>query len=237
MITIGLPVWNSRDIVWLAMESFCRQESDLPWELIIYEEKHRQACGPDYFRSYTKRLNEAGCVNFSYMTNNKKKALSVKWAALGRQAHKKSKMFCVCDADNYYQKYMIRDAYKAYIEGYDFITDKQGYAYDFINKILVKYDKPEGRTGFQMCYATNLMRSLPNIRKDKMLNSWIFDSCKPKRIKVTNEHAINLITNGFNNITSERGKMMKNFEYPFYETNKKLEDIVPTDIAKRLKLI
>jgi len=234
MITIAMPVWNSREIVWLAMESFCRQETDLPWELIVYEEKHREACGADYFRSYVKRLEKAGCISFNYITCNDKKALSAKWATLGRAADKRSKMFCVCDADNYYQKYMIKDAYTAWVEGYDFLTDKQGYAYDFVNKLLVEYKKPDGRTGFQMCYATELMRKLPHAKIHKLLNTWVYNHCRPKKIKVAKDHLTNLITNGYNNITGARGKMMRDFEHPFYKTDKKLEDILPLDIVKQI---
>ena len=237
MITIAMPVWNSREIVWLAMESFCRQETRLPWELIVYEEKHREACGRDYFKSYVSRLNKTGCVGFSYITQDGKLALSEKWAALGRKADPRSKMFCACDADNYYQKYMVNDAYTAYIEGYDFLTDKRGYAYDINTKVFVEYKKPEGNTGFQMCYSTDLVRKLPRVKQHKLLNTWIYSNARPKKAKVLNQHLTNLITNGHNNISGHRGRMMAKFEHPFYETDKKLTDILPADVAKRLMLM
>ena len=237
MITIAMPVWNSREITWLAMESFCRQETDLPWELIIYEEKHPQACGTDYFRSYIKRLDKAGCIKFDYITNNVKMSLSEKWAALGRRADKRSKMFCICATDNYYQKYMIKDTYVAYIEGCDFLTDKYGYAYDFNKKLLVVYNKPDGHSGLQMSYATEYMRKLPKIKKHKLLDGWIYDSCKPRKIKIAREHLTTLITHGYNNISGARGKMIQKFKHPFYETDKKLENIVPLDIVKQMESI
>ena len=235
MITIGMPVWNSREVTWLAVESFCRQETSAPWELIVYEEKHKEACGPDFFRTYIERLRKAGCVQANYITNKTKVPLSEKWFMLGRAADKSSQMFCVCDADNYYQKYMIEDAYVAYIEGYDFLTDKEGYAYDFNTQLLVKYSKPDGRTGFQMCYATDLMRKLPKAKVHKLLNTWVYNHCKPKNVKVATEHLTNMITNGFNNITGARGRMMSRFEHPFYKTDKKLEDIVPDDVARQMR--
>lgn len=44
MITVGLPVYNSNQIAWLAMEGLCNQKKNYTWELIICEEQHKNQC-------------------------------------------------------------------------------------------------------------------------------------------------------------------------------------------------
>lgn len=235
MVTVAIPVWNSRPIAWLVMESLCNQLTSLPWELIIYEEKHEAACGTDYFAEYKDRLMNAGCSSFRYLSNDVKVSLGEKWSALARAAHKLSKMFCLCDADNYYQKYMIEDTLSAYLSGYDFLTAKRGYFYNITDKSLALYDKYRARTGLQMSYRTELIRGFPAIKQHSLLNGAIFDYCKPEKIKIEEKHTDCLCTHGQNNISGPRGDKITALEDPFYGTDKKLEDIVPQYIADKLR--
>lgn len=236
MITVGIPVWNSKKIAWLVMESLCRQETSVAWELIIFEEKHDGACGGKFFRSYETRLRDAGCGHIKYITADEKIPLSKKWAYLGKKAD--SKMFCICDADNYYQKYMIQDSADAYNAGYDWLTAKKGYFYNFLSGTLAEYnlrERPAAKTGLQMTMATNLMKKLPDQEKHRLLNAWVFNNCKPEKKKNEDKHLNTLCTHGYNAISDKRGKLIDNFEMPFYPTKKELEDIVPKDIAERIK--
>jgi len=60
-LSVALPVWNSKRIAWLPMESLCRQlKPSCGWELIIFEEVHGEQLGEDFFRAYEERLKEAG---------------------------------------------------------------------------------------------------------------------------------------------------------------------------------
>jgi len=240
MIPVGIPVWNSKRIAWLPMESLCRQETTEPWELIIFEERHSGACGEAFFNSYSDRLTEAGCVGLRYITRDDRLPLSYKWAVLGRSSHVDSKMFCICDADNYYQKYMIQDSADAYGKGYDWLTAKSGYFYNFMSGTLAQYslhERPAAKTGLQMTMATELMRKLPKQEKHRLLNAWVFNNCKPQKKKDEKNHLNTLCTHGYSNISDKRGKLIDNFEMPFYKTDKTLEDIVPQDIAERIKAL
>jgi len=237
MITVGIPVWNSKDIAWLAMESLCRQQTNRQWELIVFEERHAQACGEDFFRDYLKRLRDAGCRHFYYLTSDIRLPLSQKWARLGREADKRSRMFCICDADNYYQKYMIQDTWEAFKKGHDWLTAKSGYFYNCLSGIVAAYDLKErtaSKTGLQMSIDTRLMRRLPTQEKHRLLNAWIFTNCRPDKPKDEKKHLNTLCTHGYNNISDKRGKMIDNFKMPFYQTTKRLDEIIPADIAEKL---
>lgn len=240
MITIGMPVWNSCEIAWLAMESFCRQKTNQRWELIIFEEKHPEACGMAFFKSYLPRLRKAGCVHFEYITYDTKLPLSVKWAILGRKAHRRSRMFCICDADNYYQRYMIQDSWEAHKKGFDWLTAKSGYFYNCISGVVAAYDlreRPAAKTGLQMSINTRLMRRLPKQEKHRLLNAWIYNNCHPVNTKDEKIHCNTLCTHGYNNISDKRGRLIDEFKMPFYPTTKRLDEIIPADIAEKLKVL
>jgi len=240
MITVGIPVWNSREIAWLPMESLCRQKTKEKWELIIFEEKHDQACGEKFFMKYKDRLTAAGCVSLKYLTAKQHVPLSYKWAELGRQADIRSKMFCICGADNYYQKDMLQDSANAHHQGYDWLTAKKGYFYNFKSGVLAKYslhERPAAKTGLQMAIATGLMRALPYQEKHRLLDAWVFNNARPQRQKNEQKNLNTLCTHGFNNISTKRGKLIDSLEMPFYQTKKTLEDIVPKDIAERIKTL
>lgn len=238
MITVAIPVWDSKDIIWLPMESLCRQETSEPWELIVYEEAHQQQCGEPFFASYMNRLKESGCVGFKYLTADTKLPLSYKWEELGKASSGDSKMFCICDADNYYQKFMIQDTADAYKLGYDWLTAKRGFFYNFASCTLAEYslhERPASKTGLQMSIATKLIKKLPRQEKHRLLNAWVFNNCKPQKRKDEDKHLNTLCTHGHNHISTKRGKMIDNFEVPFYKTDVQLNDILPEDVEFKLK--
>lgn len=237
MITVGIPAWNVKDIIWLPLESLCRQKTDKPWELIVLEEKHGGACGKELFTPYRQRLEDAGCIDFRYITQDDKMALSEKWARLGREARSDSEVFGICDGDNYYQEHMLEDAWRAiHDEGYDWLTTKRGYWYNFGDGVLVEYYKPKSPTGLQMSIATRLMRDLPDEQVHRLLNRWVYTKAGVRKPKDDPTRINTLCTHGYGNISgSRRAKMMSEHTPPFYKTDKKLEDIVPIDVARMIR--
>ncbi len=67
-VTVALPTWNSNRIIWLQLESLCRQKTKASWELFIDE------CGTnasyDVMQEYKERLREAGCETVHYNFNS-----------------------------------------------------------------------------------------------------------------------------------------------------------------------
>lgn len=238
MITVGIPAWNAQEIIWLSLESLCRQNTSVEWELLIFEEEHDGACGEAFFQIYLDGLIEANCVKFTYFSASEKVSLSQKWRELALRSDKRSKMFCIVGADNYYEEFMIQDAYDAWTEDHDFVTSKKAYWYNFHDGTLVVYHKPKAPTGAQMAIRTDLMRNLPNEKVDRLVDRWIYQSTKPRIPKVMLNRENTLGTHGFHNISGDRrAKMMKECIPPFYKTDKKLEDIVPSDVAEMIKSV
>jgi len=70
-LTVALPVYNSKKIAWISLESLCEQINiDFNWELIVYEEKHEQSVFPELFDLYIEKLKLVNCSRIVYKTNN-----------------------------------------------------------------------------------------------------------------------------------------------------------------------
>jgi len=238
MISVALPVWNSKKIAWLCMESLCRQKTTEGWELIVFEEVHDEALGREFYNSYLDRLKKAGCIKLTYLTRYDKITLSEKWQIIAQRCDKKSDMMCLCAADNYYHPYMIQDSHNAYVKGVDWFYTVKGYFLNFENGKIVLYNRPVANTGLQMAVKTSLARQLPaGVKMYKNIDNWTKNWCKPDKsvIDKSNHWQETLCTHGYNNISMKRGKMINKLENCFEETDKKLENIVPGDIIGRIK--
>lgn len=48
-LTVAMPLYNSKYIAWLAMESLCRQKNvTFDWELIVSEEQNDEMYGEEF---------------------------------------------------------------------------------------------------------------------------------------------------------------------------------------------
>jgi hypothetical protein len=55
--TVALPIYNSKKIAWISLESLIRQENiNFDWELIVYEEIHSESVCPEILEEYKDRL-------------------------------------------------------------------------------------------------------------------------------------------------------------------------------------
>jgi hypothetical protein len=235
--TVALPVWNSKAIAWLCMESLCRQFPPRDeWELIVFEEHHEEALGYKFFDGYRKRLDAAGCVKYGFMYANSKYSLSEKWVMIAKNASETSEYFCLCAADNYYSPYMLRDAEENIREAEWSVTPK-GYFYDLKLDKIVRYELP-GITGLQMTARTSMVISFPAEKINKGVDTWFSRQMGSKATIFYGNHWQNILcTNGLNNISTERQQLIRKCQSPFHETRMKLERIVPEDISKRLKIL
>lgn len=234
--TVALPVYNSKKIAWLVMESLCSMVKPKDeWELIIYEEKHETQLGPDYFSKYKERLNAAGCLHAKYLTLEYWRPLSLKWVEIAKAACDTSEYFSLCAADNYYSPYMLVDAEKN-IKDYDWVVVPRGYFYDFRHDKLLRYEWPSP-VGLQMTARTSLVRDFPMECVEKGVDTWFQSNIKAgKMIDYSSDHWQQILcTNGFNNISHERGEYFKDPQPPFYDTNVQLKEILPDEIAKQIK--
>lgn len=235
--TVALPVWNSKAIAWLCMESLCRQHMPSGgWELVVFEEEHSEQLGESFFRNYAKRLTSVGCERLVYYSAPDKYPLSQKWVMIARQAAITSTYFCLCAADNFYSPYMLREAEKNITESEWSVTHR-GYFYDLHFDKVVRYELP-GLVGLQMTAATERVRNFDMDEVNKGVDSWFsrqMGQCGT--IMCANHWEGILCTNGLNNISTERYQHFLSPHPPFYETRKQLNNIVPEDISNRLKTL
>ena len=229
-VTIALPVWNSQQIAWLSMESFCRQEDAVPFELIIFEEEHPAQCGNEYFFAYGDRLKDAGCTRILYMSCEAKFTLAEKWVYIAREA--KGDAFCLCGCDDYYSRHMVRDAYRGIKEGYEYIYDTSAYFYSTKVRQMIVYDEQKYK-GLMQCVPTARMQKIKPEPKNIGVDRWIVGRIKPRKKKMNTELRDIVCTDGFNNISHRDGYYQKIVK-PFYPTDKTIFDVLPAEVAERL---
>lgn len=233
LVTIALPVWNSQMIAWVSMESFCRQEGAVPFELIVFEEQHAAQCGHEYFFTFGERLKEAGCTRILYMSCERKFSLAEKWCYIAREAT--SEAFCLCGCDDYYSKHMVRDAYAGIKEGCDYIYDTSAYFYSTTMRMMIVYDEVKEK-GIMQCVPTAKMKRVRPEVKNSGVDSWIVGRIKPRNKRINTQIRDIVCTDGFNNI-SNREPYYRKIARPFFSTSLTIFDVLPHDIAERLHAI
>jgi len=241
MISVALPVFNSRRIAWLPMESLCRQVNTFDWELIIYEDGLYRI-GGTFFMSYEARLKEAGCVRVHYIGDNNRIPLPQKWVRIAKETSPESKAFVMCASDNYYHKWMVQDARIA-IEQADWCIMPKGFFYDFtLNK--VRFYHYNGLVGLTMVANTSMVRQFESSDLERGIDGWFSEQMR--KIAHNNGGLLRcfmdgsdhyegmLCTNGLNNISYGRVKYLELCLHPFYKTDVTLQEIVPEDIYLKL---
>lgn len=237
--TVALPVWNSNGIVWLCLESLCRQaKTDEGWELIVFEEYHMTMVGEAFFRDYIDRLKEVGCEKIKYITHFDRQPLAKKWVMMAREADETSEYFVLVASDNYYQPWMLRDFEKVYKTA-DWLIVTKGYFYDFFHDKVIKYDYQKLPVGLQMCANISKVKDFPLVDRWSGVDSWFARQIGHNiRYLDRSEHwRAQCCTNGLNNISKGRGKYFEHPEEPFCKTKITLDKIIPEDIYKRMMQI
>ena len=230
--TVALPIWNMKEITWLCMESLCGQiRPEDGWELIIFEDGENKL-GEDLFFSYEGRLLKAGCEMIKYFDSDCRYPLAMKWVMIASQSE--GEYFCLCAGDNYYSPHMLVEA-EQFIKLADWCVTTQGYFYDVNLDIVCRYDY-YAPFGLQMTAKTELVKKFPLESLNKGVDHWFSEKIQNKLITGSQHWREILITNGLNHISYEREDLFKEPLPPYYETNVKLEEIIPIEIAKKLRL-
>jgi hypothetical protein len=245
-LTVALPLYNSREITWLAMESLVRQENiDFKWELLVAEEVASNPFGKEAIYSYEKKLREVGCIRIQYIPIETWIPLSTKWRMLGRFMSITSKVFVLQAADCYsFPRRLYETYWLALMENADWINSPNGLFYDINLDKTILYDQStiEYPTGLNMALRASFARKLPYGEVARGVDSWLYRSCealKDKELKVCwngkESWKKGLDTNGLNNISMTRSYHFESPKPPFIETDMKVEDSIPKDIMERLR--
>lgn len=239
-LSVALPVWNSKEILWLAMEGLCNQRNiDFEWELLIAEEQINEL-GVDALREYIPRLEAIGCSRFAYFPLDYRIPLPQKWRLLADKVTEGSKVFLLQAADCYSEPLRLRRTLDYANEGFDWIQNRKGCYYSLHYKKTIEFDQStfgEGcKTGLNMAVSTKLLDRLPG---DSFIpfgvDNWFYKSVKPERVLWVEGDMDGIDVDGQNNISLRRKSYFIKPEKPFVATEIKLEELIPHHIATRLK--
>jgi hypothetical protein len=241
MITVALPTWNNKDIVWLTMEGLIRQKNSPEWELIILECRSENESGSEFFQSYWPKLQKVGCVRMKYMYSLKRLPLNLKWVAMAQQASCNSEMFLLQGSDDYPHPTRNEQAAKHNVDWYDC---RKYYQYHIALEKMIAYDNgqtepmepKEWKTGFNMAIKTDLVRNIQTTKYvRKGVDFWLFTTAGAKSRFVDQEIYNGLSTTGLNTISNKRYQFFLEPKHPFQATDIKPEDLkIPKTVLKRL---
>ena len=165
MITVGIPAYRCRDILWLALDSLAAQADAPPWELVVYEDAAEPA-GEGLVRQYEEAMSSAGCTGIAYGYNKERQPLSAKWRQIGHMAGSASELTCLQGADDYSAPDRLRVTWNAWCRHErtpDWLHYSRGYFWDCAGGQMSIYDRtgPGKTTGVGMALPTTVMRCLP----------------------------------------------------------------------------
>jgi len=237
-LTVGMPMYRSERIGWVALESLCRQKDiNFRWELIIAEEINSLPFGEKGIMEYSDRLSKVGCKRIKYIPIDKWVPLSRKWMIIAKEASE-SDVFLLQAADIYSGDRRLCNTYNIYTEHkpnwiqvaahlfYDIKTD-EFYTYNSLS-----HGHP---CSTDMATETRLMKKIIMKDKKRSIDSLIYQTINislKNKIAVYNDksdwwkHTVNI--HGLNNISA------RNFSKK-YPRSPQYRKMLPDDILKRLQ--
>lgn len=247
-LSVGLPMFRSKDIAFVAFESLCNQKGiDFGWELLIMEESGEDCFGQSEVQKYAKRLGDVGCKRIAYKELDDWVPLSFKWKFLGQQSSE-TRCFLLQAADCYSQPYRLKethDLFKSSPET-DWVQSPLGYFYHVVPDKMVLFNKDhplyDHRCALNMAIRTTLVKDLPPEFIPSGVDSWLFRTCekmKGQPLSVQSNESDNwklgVDVHGFNKISRDRGSMIMNIDPPFEASERALEGLVPDYIAQFIR--
>lgn len=232
VISLALPTWNSSPILWLALESLCRQETQYPWELIACEDPSENFCGKEYFNPYEQRLQKAGCVNFKFIELDQWIPLSYKWKILAN--YSSSENFMLVASDDYNDPYRIEITCRE-LKTHDWVDWDEGVFLNLNSGEKATWVRPfKEKTGIYMGTKTSFIKELPSPYPTKGVDGWIRSGANITNRKPISTLPNGICTDGANVISLHRKDLYKDLKIfkPFLG---KLEDIIPLDVLDMLK--
>jgi len=246
-LTVGLPMYRTKHIGWLALEALARQvDIDFSWELIVAEEQEELMLGEEAIRACESRLREAGCTRVEYIPVQSWISLSQKWLLLARHASATSEVFAFQAADAYCHPHRLRTSFDLTLGQYDWSQSKKMLMYSVKSGKVILLDRGVRASwgyhncGDNMAVKTVLARKLPKADCRTGVDNWLYRRCqeiKGSKLNVIWDESTNwkagFHTKGLNNISDYAGKF-ETVQAPFQETGIDLKDTIPAEILVRL---
>lgn len=239
-LTVALPMWKSKHIGWLPLESLIRQKDiDFEWELIVAEEQNIEMFGKAAVMAYKDQLKQVGCVSVRYASVKKWIPLAQKWKLIGQLASETSKVFLCQAADNYSQPYRIKEAHQHIVDqNYDYICYPYSIFYSipthevYLRGFSKEYKAGKEAKGMHYSFKTQYATALPKSNKRKVIDKWIYETVKIIAFRTTTQYKYSFVesphwkkgfnSHGFHTLSLSRYKKWK-------------KETVPRDLKSYLK--
>ena len=233
-VSVALPTWENKNIIWLQLESLCRQETQYNWELIVCEEQSKNMAGEEVIMSYKERLEKVGCININYMPLTKHVPLSQKWWIMANTA--KSETFILAASDNYSPPNRIEITHNHLKEKYNWFDVATGLFLNLNEFNCATFKNQPNQTGLFMGTKTSIMKKLKGPWPEKYIDNWIRSQQNIKPRYRHNLPLMGLHTDGANKISISRKNLYRKGKYGvhFNPPQQKIEDIIPVDILTKL---
>ena len=245
MLTVALPTYNNKNILWLPLEGLANQIDPPKYELIIYEDG-QDNCVLDYIEKYSARLFANNCVKITLLVGKHRVSLPYKWREMGKRMDKDSLAFLLQGSDDYPHPYRLTNTYKKFHTGdLDWYDEGEFYSYDVNIKRVIKYNGLNGfLTGNNMALAPKYAKSIPFTTRVSGIDGFLYNHCKQvkgkelihyREVKPFFEDGIN--TNGANTISKFRQLAFINPAPPWEDTTVTLNYLLPNYIVEKLKRV
>lgn len=229
-----LPTWRGRDILWLQMESLCRQATGRLWELIVAECPSEAEAGRARVESYGLRLHRAGCRRLVYVRNEERVPLALKWSAMARLA--RSGLSLLCASDNYSPPSRIEATARAFDKGADFFAVESGLFLNIETLRAALWQRRGSPTALFMAAPTHDLAGLALADRADGIDQALVSAMRPTHPAYL-DGPLGLHTDGCNTISRHRSALYDPVcrGDRFGETALRLSDVVPPDIERRLR--
>ena len=232
MVTLALPTYNSSPILWLQLESLCRQETQHEWELIVCEDPSKYFAGESYLDPYRFKLEKAGCKQITYISLDRWVPLSYKWKLLASLAEGDN--FLLVASDDYSPPNRIETTVN-YLKSYDWVDWSHGVFLDLYSGNKAQWNKPSPEvTGLFMGTKTKFIQSLQGPYPKRFVDNWIKNQQNIDNRKFIEEIPQGICTDGTNQISLDRKNLYDNpaFFTRYWTT---LNTLIPQEVVNKLE--
>jgi hypothetical protein len=240
-LSVAMPLYRGKYIVWLAFESLIRQRGiNFEWELIVVEELNNESVGYEQLTKYYKILKEIGCRRLQYIELNSWIPLAEKVGLLIDQTTSNSRILTFGIADYYSFPLRLRTCYDAFKNDIDWFRTKKLIYYNLFSGSIVEREISD-RGSCCKAVSLDIARRIEKGSAWRGVDGWFYRSCitaKGTDLKVFIDSSDNWMygfnTHGFNNISYNRGRKIDELTNSFVKSSVDLTKTIPEEVLNRL---
>ena len=242
--SVRMPLYRAKYIVWLALESLCRQRGiDFEWELVVAEEQNNdEVFGNTALQMYKSRLADVGCMRIKYIPLKTWIPLADKMVLLMQNTSKESKVLMPHAADRYSSPDILKTQHVAFKDPAIqwFCTKPATIFYDIETETARITPNPS--KGSANGVRLEIARKVTNGNGiGRGVDKWFFNACTnvvgKKMVEFTDRETWKtaFATNGLNTCTLNRQNRMLKLHPKWAPVGWDWKANMPADILIRLK--